>query len=566
MGCDMKKILFGLLTFLFPLMFVCATDISNIDMDIYVDLNGDALVTETWNANVTDGTEGYHPYFNIGNATISDLTVSMDGKEFTTIDNWDINRSFSEKSNKAGFYYTGNEIDICFGVTDYGNHTYTMKYKINGFVSRTTDADMIYWTLFPYDFSASPDNVHIKIYSDNKYNDNLDVWGYGNYGGTAYVYDGYIEMNSDGNLDSDEYMTILVKFPINTFNTTNILDNNFDYYYKMAEEGTTHYKDNTNYDFSIFFSFLVNIIVWLVIFMVIFKSAKKSDNYRFGTTGNKVRKDVPNFRDIPCNKDIYRAYFVAEKYNLNKKKEDLLGAILLKWLRQGNVRVEKIENKGIFKNKIENNIIFLKNPDGNELELKLYNWMVTASKDGKLESNEFKKWCSSNYDKILKWFDDVIDYEKDILINEGKIKTVEETKAKIFKTTYYDVDPSMMIEAEQMQGLKNYLKEFTLIKEREPIEVALWDEYLIYAQIFGIAEEVANQFKKLYPEITENMNNLGYDYSDFVFIYALSNSGISSANSARSRAQSYSSGGGGFSSGGGGGGSFGGGGGGGGFR
>ena len=44
------------------------------------------------------------------------------------------------------------------------------------------------------------------------------------------------------------------------------------------------------------------------------------------------------------------------------------------------------------------------------------------------------------------------------------------------------------------------------------------------------------------------------------------NNGISAANTAKSRAESYSSGGGGFSSGGGGGGSFGGGGGGGGFR
>ena len=79
----------------------------------------------------------------------------------------------------------------------------------------------------------------------------------------------------------------------------------------------------------------------------------------------------------------------------------------------------------------------------------------------------------------------------------------------------------------------------------------------MYAQIFGIAEKVAEEFKELYPDyITED------SYSDFIFISNISHSGISSASSARSRANSYSSGGGGFSSGGGGGGSFGGGGGG----
>ena len=33
-------------------------------------------------------------------------------------------------------------------------------------VGTLEDADMIYWTLLPYDFSAQPSNVYIKIYSD----------------------------------------------------------------------------------------------------------------------------------------------------------------------------------------------------------------------------------------------------------------------------------------------------------------------------------------------------------------------------------------------------------------
>ena len=134
------------------------------------------------------------------------------------------------------------------------------------------------------------------------------------------------------------------------------------------------------------------------------------------------------------------------------------------------------------------------------------------------------------------------------------------------KTTRYVVDPSLMLEAENLQGLKKYLKKFTLIKEKEPIEVHLWNEYLIFAQMFGIAKEVAKQFEKLYPEISKYMSEYGYDYNTMYFLYNVSNTGMKSANSAKARAESYSSGGGGFSSGGGGGGSFGGGGGGGGFR
>ena len=91
----------------------------------------------------------------------------------------------------------------------------------------------------------------------------------------------------------------------------------------------------------------------------------------------------------------------------------------------------------------------------------------------------------------------------------------------------------------------------------------------MFAQIFGMADEVADQFKKLYPEVIEAMNTANFDYGDLVFIRTLSRTGIQTAaakSAAVARASSYSSGGGGFSSGGGGGGSFGGGGGGGGFR
>ena len=182
--------------------------------------------------------------------------------------------------------------------------------------------------------------------------------------------------------------------------------------------------------------------------------------------------------------------------------------------------------------------------------------MVFASKDRMLEENELKKWCSNNYSKFFKWFDTVERNIREEYVNTGHI-TVTET-GKVFKTKEYTLDNYLYEEAVQLAGLKKYLKEFSLIKEKEPIEVMLWEEYLIFAQIFGIAKEVAKQFKNLYPELMEN-NNYGFDYVNIMWIDSISSHSISSASSARSAAQNYSSGGGGFSSGGGGGGSFGGG-------
>lgn len=571
----MKKFFLGVVLFLFPAFLANANSISNIDMDIYVAKDGSATITERWTAEVNSGTEGYHPYYNLGDARISLLSASMDGDKYTIQSSWNVNKSMSEKSMKAGLYYTGDEIDICFGLTSYGSHLYEVKYKIDGFVAATTDADMIYWTLMPHNFSAAPNRVHIKIYSDERYSDTLDVWGYGQYGAYAYVYDGYIEMETNDRLSSSEYLTLLVKFPKGTFDTYHKLDKDFNYYYEMAEEGAVHYDDNSNNGNgsinTVANAILMTVIIALsvlaplsIFVLVIIYSG--NNGYKFGARGRKVPKDVNPFRDIPCNKDVFRAYFVANLYNLNNKKEDFLGVLLLKWLKEGNIKVESIEKKKIFKTEKETTIRFMNQPIGNAREEEIYKWMYEASRDGVLEKNEFKLWCSDHYTKILGWFDKVLTDERNALMIEGKITIVRETKLKIFHLQKYLVDDSMMDEALQMAGLKKFLKEFTLIKERQPIEVKLWNEYLMYAQIFGIADKVAKQFKKLYPEVITDMNNYGYDLDTVLFMNYISSVGVTSASSAKSKAESYNSGGGGFSSGGGGGGSFGGGGGGGGFR
>ena len=572
----MKKIfkisLLLIVLFAFPLV-IKANSIDKIDMDIKVDKEGTAHVTETWSVNLNSGTEGYKPYYNIGNANITNFNVSLEGREYTYIDNWNTNLSFNEKAYKNGINYISNGLELCWGISEYGSNNYVLTYDIEGFVTKLNDSDMIYWTLIPHGLSSKPGNVHIKIYSDTYFSDDVPVWGYGKKGATAYVYDGVIEMNSEGTLDSDEYMVILAKFDSGTFATSNKIDNDFKYYQDMASENSEAYKEN------IFRKFIRNIVNVLVPFTFVLlgilgatkgviKSGRTVGNkeFDFGKRGRTLPKDIPNMRDIPFDKDIYKAFWIAEAYKLNNKKTDFLGAILLKWMLQKKITLGKKLESGLFKKGEESIIVLPSNAVfDNTLELKLYKMMYEASIDGKLESKEFEKWCRKNYNKILNWFDEVIDFETEQLTVDGKLILTQKTTLKIFKTNIYAVDESMIDDAIKLKGLKNFLEEFSRIDDKEAIEVNMWEYYLIFAQILGIADKVAKQFKKLYPEIIEN-NEYGYTYNDFVFINTISYSSMSSAISSRSRAESYSSGGGGFSSGGGGGGSFGGGSGGGGFR
>ena len=541
---------------------VQANSINSINMDIFIDDYGNANVTEVWSCKTDEGTESYHPYYNLGNSIITNLTVSDKNMNYTTLQSWDTSGTLSSKAYKCGINKISNGVELCWGISNYGSNTYTVKYNISNFVSELNDSQMIYWTLIPYDFSNEIGSVKIKIHSNLYFEDTIDVWGYGNYGGLCYVNDGAIFMDSDGKLKTSEYMTILVKFPQGRFTTSNKLNSDFNSYFTMAQDGAKQYKESIWLKIlSVILSFIGFCFSSLPIIIIIVLAIINSNGdygFKAGPEGKKIPKDVSYYRDIPCKGDIFQSYYIAYQYKLIKNKTDILGAIILKWLKQGIIRTENKEQGKVFKK--ENTVIILDNDANKKFdnirETELYDMMYVASVDGILENKEFEKWCKKSYEKILGWFDNILDQQRSKLVLEGLIKR---EKRKAFLSDKYISTPELKEIATNLAGLKKFLLDYTLIMQREAIEVELFEDYLIYAQMMGIAKQVSKQFKELYPDMIEQTNYGSYD--NIVYINYCASSGISSANSARAAAQSYSSGGGGFSSGGGGSGSFGGGGG-----
>lgn len=82
------------------------------------------------------------------------------------------------------------------------------------------------------------------------------------------------------------------------------------------------------------------------------------------------------------------------------------------------------------------------------------------------------------------------------------INTIAANKA--LKQEYID-------EYNKLKGLERYLKEYSLIKDRYPIEITLWERYLVFASLFGIAKKVAKEFKE---ELVAN----GYD-DNYIYMY-----------------------------------------------
>ena len=85
--------------------------------------------------------EGTEHYISIGNLGDSDLTAFIvydeNNNSLENVDKWDIEASFSEKAGKCGINYTDNEIELCFGLGEYGRREFTMEYKITNFIPST---------------------------------------------------------------------------------------------------------------------------------------------------------------------------------------------------------------------------------------------------------------------------------------------------------------------------------------------------------------------------------------------------------------------------------------------
>lgn len=555
----MKKIIFALVLFLLP-SIILANEIKNIDMDIYVDNNGTAHVTEKWTVKAKNNTEFYKQYKNLNESSITNYKVNMNGKNFELVD-WNINASFEEKAYKYGYNYIYDGVELCFGISNYGNNNYTLSYDITNFIYNTSDNyQLAYWNLIQPS-SDMIDNVNIKIHSDFKYSDTLDVWGYGKYGAPCYVYDGVIEMTSEGAMGSSEYMTIIVKFPANSFNTTATMNNDFNYYLDMANEGATPYKHKKNNGILSAIAEALPIVLGIGIpLIVIILRTMLHKKKKYGYKNNKTidKANTPLFREIPCNKDMYYANCLVslnDKLYKEYQETNIFGAIILKWVKENKVTF-KTETKGIF-NKDSGTMDLTLNPTFDDpLEKELFDIMYSASKDGILEPKELENWCDNHYTKFFNLFKRINKREIEKLKANNHIYIRTNSNECKYKNV---MDDTIYEDSIQLYGLKKYFDEFTKIDTKEVIEVHLWDEYLMFAYIFGIANRVAKQLKDLYPEVL-NDPNVNFDYSTLMYIDHISYNSVHAASVAMSRAESYSSGGGGFSSGGGGGGSFGGGG------
>ena len=485
---------------------VDALSCDQIAINVYLQDNGDAYIEEKWTMDIERGTEVYKDESALNDCEILDFSVEDDqGNHYENIGEWKENASFDQKAYRCGINTTANGIELCWGISNYGSREYTLKYTMTNFIQGYSDYVGFNQRLVNDQMSEAPQVVRISIYSDVSLNDqNTSYWGFG-FDGDLTLYEDGLEVISNRAFDSSNHATIMMRFDSNLFHPTLVHDYSFSELENQALEGT-HILPTWLIALIIVLGIaLVGLVIYLINF---FWSAKK-------VHFPKIKKDqLDYYRDIPYDHQLLLSYYVLKESDQIDQDTNIISCYLLKWLLQENIYIKDYSKKhtAIYFNHQEH----IEDP----LELELYQILLGASKqDGILIDRDFEKWSRNHYDKLEEVLNEF--YEQGKSFFEQAHYSYSKMKKGLFgliKTNQKQLNDEGLKEYTQLLGFKKYLKDYTLIDERTPLDVYTWQDYLIYASLFGIAKEVSEQLNRLYPEYFNE--SFGF-YDDPYYTYML---------------------------------------------
>ena len=468
-------------------------NVSEIDIDVTIRDDGSAYIVQNWNGTFDEGTENYIP-INTEDIEITDFKVSDKNGAYTFVEDWDVDWGFSEKSRKCGINETYDGVELCFGISEYGEMRYAIEYIVKDFIKGYTDYDGTNFMFINPDMSTFPTDGHITITLQNGMElteNNAGIWGFG-YDGYVEFQDGKVNAYTSSALKGDNSMIIMLRMNKGIVSPKTEIDASFETIKDKAFEGSDYenydeeYSDATLLEtilgFIIMFGFWGGII-WFISFFFKRKKAIK-----------KFNKECGYFRDVPNGGKIEVSHYLAQNFDVAGNESLIIGALILSMINKGCIEPEKEEKVGLFgKVKESVNLKLVKEPD-TVAELTMYNLLLeSAGEDGILQEKELEKYSYKNPKKINNIVKSIRNAgEQEFITLGGFIKGAG--------NCIKNLSDKGKEELSEVVGLKKYLDEFTLIAEREITEVSLWKEYMIYATLFGIADKVINQFKQVYPE------------------------------------------------------------------
>lgn len=542
------------LLFSLPLPAFAANQVNTMDIQAVIYEDGSMYITQVWEGDFNEGTESYIPMNAPDYLTISQLTVSDQNGSYETVSDWNIDWSFEEKARKCGIHDTDSGYEICFGISRYGQNRYAIEYKLDNAVGGYSDRDGVNFRFVNDGMNTTPTDVKVEIrLADGTpiTDETADIWGFG-YDGQVEFSDGAILAYTESPVAPENHVTVLFSLEKGILSPSRQEPGSFEKVKETAFSGSDY--DDTGEEVSTFeaivtmllsVGFPIGLIIWF------FRMKKK----RAEKKRQRFTERFGYFRDIPNDGNLSATYALGRLFDVCEDGA-ILSTGMLRLIQLGclsPVETQQIGLMGKTKETVSLRLVGSNHSSMNEYDEYLYTVLESAAgPDSTLQAKELEHFASQN-DKLLRAYIQKCENAGRTWLNQKICLKRWDMPGKLT-----DLTPTGEQELGELMGLKRYLTDFSLIAERGVKEMPIWRELLTYAMLFGIADQVAEQMKELYPqisvELTDYSGSMATAYSYHYLLY----SNMKQAEQRREQ-EKRSGGSGGFASLGGGGGSIGGG-------
>ena len=485
--------------------------VDKMDIDVTIHDNGSASITQRWVGTFDEGTEVYLPIED-KSLSVRNLKVWKGSREYLEAEGWDVDWSFEQKKWRSGINRTAKGVELCFGISEYGESIYTFSYDIDPLVKSYIESDGFNFQFVNPGMGTFPSDVNLRIQVEGGKNlstGNARIWGFGYEGMTSFSEDGYAIAFSTSPLKGSNYMNVTLEIFKGLITPNVEINDTFENaVLNRALVGSSFEETLANESRQ---SFTTILFFALILFSFVYKivlSTKRKLSLK------KFYKEANYFRDTPNAGNLAMSHILYKDFDIWKNKDtNVIGAIIMKMINNGNLEPMQEKSYGFFGNeKVSTSLRVGKEPEDPLLK-ELYNIIIQAAgDDGVLQENELKRYAQKNYEALIEYIKSLDTRGHSALNQEGCYLKVGGKKLA-------DLNEKGQKELSEVYGLRKFLDEFTLINERSITEGVIWEDLMVYATLFGIAEKVLSELKEVYPDRLVEVEKISHTYyvSDIYF-------------------------------------------------
>ena len=248
------------------------------------------------------------------------------------------------------------------------------------------------------------------------------------------------------------------------------------------------------------FSFVFVFVLFSILLYIIFSLMNKNIVYIYPNGKKITKKNTLFYREIPCNGDIYLADLLLKMNKFGKPYNNIFTAVLLKWILNGNLIIDK-----------EYFIVNKKLEDANVFEENFFALLSNRTIDNKLYYEDFKN-SINDFKKVYNiLFNEITKFKFGVLLSNGHVKIEQKSLHKY----HVFLDDYIYEESKKLYGLKLFLHNFKNLDIKDIQDVYMWEKYLMFACILGETNNIIKQLKLFFRD---SSNEFPSEYKNLPFL------------------------------------------------